>query len=67
MCICWEHEKFLDIVASLLKGTNYTLPKEWPSDDFDTIFIIMVDQKTGKRTFEIEKEDQLYLKAHCPL
>lgn len=49
--ICWQHV-FLPEIASYILGSSKGVPKEWPEDRFDMVWVFDLDSARGQYRFE---------------
>jgi len=45
--ICWQHV-FLPEIAGYILGSNTGVPKEWPEDRFDMVWVFDLDRTRGR-------------------
>ncbi|CAI1091437.1 histidine phosphatase family protein [Serratia liquefaciens] len=64
--IAWEHKNLDKAVKNIVaaRGGNASLVPEWPGSDFDSIFVVTLDQ--GKVSFRQEREGLTQLAESCP-
>lgn len=64
--IAWEHKNLDKAVKNIVaaRGGDASLVPEWPGSDFDSIFVITLDQ--GKVSFRQEREGLTQLAESCP-
>ncbi|MBP1132286.1 broad specificity phosphatase PhoE [Serratia sp. PL17] len=64
--IAWEHKNLDKAVKNIVaaRGGDASLVPEWPGSDFDSIFVVTLDQ--GKVSFRQESEGLTQLSENCP-
>lgn len=64
--IAWEHKNLDKAVKNIVaaRGGDASLVPEWPGSDFDSIFVVTLDQ--GKVSFRQEREGLTQLAESCP-
>ncbi|MNP21637.1 hypothetical protein D3C76_1142640 [compost metagenome] len=64
--IAWEHKNLDKAVKNIVaaRGGDANLVPEWPGSDFDSIFVVTLDQ--GKVSFRQEREGLTQLAESCP-
>lgn len=64
--IAWEHKNLDKAVKNIVaaRGGDASLVHEWPGSDFDSIFVVTLDQ--GKVSFRQEREGLTQLAESCP-
>jgi broad specificity phosphatase PhoE len=64
--IAWEHKNLDKAVKNIVaaRGGDASLVPEWPGSDFDSIFVVALDQ--GKVSFRQEREGLTQLAESCP-
>ncbi|HGM5287045.1 TPA: histidine phosphatase family protein [Serratia liquefaciens] len=64
--IAWEHKNLDEAVKNIVaaRGGDASLVPEWPGSDFDSIFVVTLDQ--GKVSFRQEREGLTQLAESCP-
>ncbi|WBL70697.1 histidine phosphatase family protein [Serratia liquefaciens] len=64
--IAWEHKNLDKAVKNIVaaRGGDASLVPEWPGSDFDSIFVVTLDQ--GKVSFRQEREGLTQLVESCP-
>ncbi|AKE13158.1 histidine phosphatase family protein [Serratia liquefaciens] len=64
--IAWEHKNLDKAVKNIVaaRGGDASLVPEWPGSDFDSIFVVTLDQ--GKVSFRQEGEGLTQLAESCP-
>jgi broad specificity phosphatase PhoE len=64
--IAWEHKNLDKAVKNIVaaRGGDASLVPEWPGSDFDSIFVVTLDQ--GKVSFRQESEGLTQLAENCP-
>lgn len=64
--IAWEHKNLDKAVKNIVaaRGGDASLVPEWPGSDFDSIFVVTLDQ--GKVSFRQEREGLTQLADSCP-
>jgi hypothetical protein len=64
--IAWEHNNLDKAVKNIVaaRGGDASLVPEWPGSDFDSIFVVTLDQ--GKVSFRQEREGLTQLAESCP-
>ena len=64
--IAWEHTNLDKAVKNIVaaRGGDASLVPEWPGSDFDSIFVVTLDQ--GKVSFRQEREGLTQLAESCP-
>lgn len=64
--IAWEHKNLDKAVKNIVaaRGGDANLVPEWPGSDFDSIFVVTLDQ--GKVSFRQEREGLIQLAESCP-
>ena len=64
--IAWEHKNLDKAVKNIVaaRGGDASLVPEWPGSDFDSIFVVTLDQ--GKVSFRQEREELTQLAESCP-
>lgn len=64
--VAWEHKNLDKAVKNIVaaRGGDASLVPEWPGSDFDSIFVVTLDQ--GKVSFRQESEGLTQLSENCP-
>lgn len=64
--IAWEHKNLDKAVKNIVaaRGGDASLVPEWPGSDFDSIFVVTLDQ--DKVSFRQEREGLTQLAESCP-
>lgn len=64
--IAWEHKNLDKAVKNIIaaRGGDASLVPEWPGSEFDSIFVVTLDQ--GKVSFRQESEGLTQLSENCP-
>ncbi|MBB1585089.1 histidine phosphatase family protein [Serratia sp. OS31] len=64
--IAWEHKNLDKAVKNIVaaRGGDASLVPEWPGSDFDSIFVVTLDQ--DKVSFRQEREGLTQLAQSCP-
>jgi len=64
--IAWEHKNLDKAVKNIVaaRSGDASLVPEWPGSDFDSIFVVTLDQ--GKVSFRQESEGLTQLSENCP-
>ena len=68
--VAWEHAAMDQLVKRLMSafGSDASEVPDWPSDDYDSIFVVRIHTEGGKRTvsFAHEQEGLNGLSKDCP-
>lgn len=70
--VAWEHHLALVAVRELfsrLGSDPAALPAKWADDDFDSVYVITIERRAGKRQARFERADQNLagLPTACPI
>jgi len=64
--VAWEHHLIVEAVKLLTAKNQLLKIPDWKSDDFDTIYVVTIDDEKGTIDFAVDKEGLNNLSTECP-